>query len=208
MSPFETAMQEVLEGPRYDILTGRAIDYQQVIMEAIGRALISLLERIYLNMPDSPAYNLELITLIFVIVAALVLLGASTGLAYFFLRRRGRRATSEAATQALFDDIAQGRFSLSELLRLSREYEEKRQFRDAVRHSYIAVLVALDEKRTISVDKSKTNAQLARELNQAAPGLHSPFVAVVDMFHQSWFGLKTVEEEGYYSFRSKTEELL
>lgn len=208
MNPFYEAMQEVLERPQYDILTGRAVDYQQMIMEAIGRAIISLLEQVNLSMPDSASYNLQAITFIFVVIAALLLLAASMGITYFLLKRMGRKAKQEASVSALFDDIAHQRFTLSDLLRISREFEEKRQFRDAVRHHYIAVLVALNDKHAIQVDRSKTNAQLLKELASTAPALNESFVSVVDVFHSTWFGKKDIEEEAYRRFAACAEDFL
>jgi len=206
MNPFNEAMHEVLQRPQYDILTGRAVDYQRVIFEAIGRAIADLLSRIDIDLPGG--YNLQLITTVFIVVLALLLLGASIGLAYILLKRAGKKAQQELGVSALFDDIANKRFSLADLLRLSKEFEEKRQFRDAVRHHYIAVLVSLDDKRTIRVDKSKTNAQLARELADAAPALAGSFVSVVDVFHQTWFGMKVLGEDDYRSFAKSAEVLL
>ena len=208
MTPFYEALQEVLQRPQYDILTGRAIDYRQIIIDAINRTIISLLEGMSLHIPDSPDYNLGAITNVFIIVTALLLLGALTGVVYFILKRTGRNAAKEISVAAIFDDISNKRFTLGDLLRLSREYAEKKQFRFAVRHYYIAVLVALHDKKTIQVDKSKTNAQLTRELALAAPALSDPFISVVNVFQEAWFGKKEINVSQYYSFTACAEEIL
>ncbi|MCL2398290.1 MAG: DUF4129 domain-containing protein [Defluviitaleaceae bacterium] len=209
MTPFYRAMHEVLERPGYDILTGRAIDYQQVIIEAFGRAILNLLERINLATPHEPTYNPETITFIFVIATALLLLATSIGVTYMILKRRGQKAAQEMSSiSTLFDDIARKRFTLSDLLEDARKYAENGRFRDAVRHLYIAVLVALHDKKTIKVDKYKTNDQLARELALASPLLSEPFIAIVDVFHQTWFGKKGLEEEQYQHFAAVAEEIL
>jgi len=206
MNPFDQAMHEVLQRSQYDILTGRAIDYQRVIMEAMGRAIVSLLERVNVSMPGATAY--DSVTIIFITVAIVLLLATVMGIVYLLLKHRGQKERQEASVSALFDDIANKKFSLADLLRISREYEDKRQFRDAIRHNYIAVLVALNEKRTIQVDKSKTNAQLSQELEMAAPGLYGAFVPLVEVFHQTWFGRKHIEEENYRRFAAYAEEIL
>ena len=208
MSPFNEAMQEVLAGPKYDILTGRAVDHQQIIMEAIGRAIISMLEQVRLNIPDAGEYNLEAITFAFIIVAVVLFIGTVTGIAYIIIKRKNRRAKQKADVTAIFEDIVHKRFTLPELLRLSRECAGKNQLRDAVRYYYIAVLVALDDKRTIRVDKSKTNAQLSQEIAMAAPALSESFKAVIDVFQQTWFGFKAVDEIKYDKFSRNAEEIL
>ena len=208
MSRFYMAMQEVLERPQYDILTGRAVDYQQVIMEAISRAVLNLLERVRLRIPDSPVYNLEALTFFFVVAVALLLLGTSMGVTYVILKYRRKRVSHTASVAAIFDDIANKKFSLSDLLGMSQKYAEKDQLRDAVRYYYMAVLVALDDRRTIRVDKSKTNAQLARELSAAAPYLSEAYLSVVGVFEESWFGKKKVDEGRYRHFAAYAEEIL
>lgn len=203
-------MQEVLYWPQYDILTGRAIDYQQVLMEALGRAILNLLERINFNMPASGDYNLQAITTAFIIAAALLLLAASMAITYTLLTRKSRRAKRAADyfSKAVFEDISNKRFTLSDLLRIKEEYAQNDQFRDAVRYYYIAVLVALNDKKTIEVDKSKTNDQLAQDIKDAAPALFEPFTSVIDVFQRTWFGMKGMDEERYSRFAASAEKLL
>jgi len=209
MTSFYEAMHEVLQRPQYDILTGRAIDYRQIIIDALNRTLINLLEQLFSNMPDySPEYNLGAITNIFIVVTALLLLGAVIGIVYFILKRTGKNAAKEISLASVFDDISNKRFTLGDLLKLSRKYAEKNQFRDAVRHHYIAVLVALHDKQTIQVDKSKTNAQLTRELALAAPTLSDPFISIVDVFQETWFGRRSVDANQYHHFTVNAEEIL
>lgn len=208
MIPFDEAMYEVLARPKYDILTGRAVDYQQIIMEALGRAIIGLLDRVQLNVPDPGAYDLRAMTYVFVIVAAILLLGVAMGLTYIILKRRARRARQNSDISAIFEDIANKQYTLPQLLKKSREFADANQLREAVRCYYIAVLVSLENKRTIKVDKSKTNAQLIEEIAQKAPALSSYFALVVDLFQQSWFGFKPVDEDGYRKFTANAEEIL
>ena len=207
MSDFYIAMQEVLSRSQYDILTGRAVDYRQIIMEALGRAVISLLERVRLRIPDSTDYNVEVLIFTFIIAAALLLLGVSMALTYILLKRRRKRSTANSVA-TIFDDIAHKRFTLSDLLHTSQEYADKNQFRDAIRYYYIAVLVFLDDKRTIRVDKSKTNAQLARELQQAAPYISNSFISVVGVFEEAWFGHRAIDKERYGHFAINVDEIL
>ena len=208
MRPFYDAMYEVLAAPKYDILTGRAIDHQQVIIEALGRAILNLLERVNFGQLDAPVYNLGFLVNAFIIAAVLLLLGTAVVITYILITRRARMKRREADTADIFEDIANRRYTLSELLLMAQEYVNKNHYRDAVRYYYIAVLVALDDKRTISVDKSKTNAQLVQDMIKAAPDLTDPFISVVDIFQQVWFGGKAVDEYRYGLFVEKAEEIL
>lgn len=203
MNQFYESMHEVLAGPKYDILTGRSVDYQQLIMEAIGRTILGLLEQVRFNVPDPTSYNVRALAYIFVIVSGLLLLAAAMAITYIILKRRKGRTKQNAAVATIFDDIASRRFTLPELLSQVRLHAENNQLREAVRCYYIAVLISLDENRTIIVDKSKTNEQLTREIALAAPSLFEPFVSVVDVFQQSWFGFKMVDADAYERFEGE-----
>ena len=208
MSYFYDAMNEVLSRPHYDILTGRAVDHQQMIMEAIGRAVVGLIEQLQLNIPEYTEYNTDTLILIFAAVSALLLFGIAAWAVFIILRRRRKKTENTAHVSAIFDEIENKRYSLHDLIKASKQLAEKSQYRDAVRLKYIAVLVSLNEKRTIKVNKSKTNAQLARELGIAAPDLYNHFVAVADSFHKAWFGFKKIDEDKYTRFSFNAEGIL
>jgi len=205
-TPFYQAMQEVLERPKYDMLTGRSVDYWEIFWDAVGRAIINLLERITFNIPETD-YNLSFISTIFIIFTALLLLAVVIGLIFLYLRYRRKRDTKESSVATIFDDIANRRLDYSELLRISQEHAEKGQFREAVRHRYIASLVVLHEKKTISVDRSKTNSQLARELQEVAPSLSESFKMVIDTFHLTWFGQRDIDGTTFGDFILNAQKL-
>jgi len=211
MGDFYPAMQEVLLGRRYDVLTGRAIDYQQVIrdallnlLETIFREFLDLLRNLNFNVPDAMDYNVQAIAAVFLIVTGVLLALALFWIVYLLLKRRSKAAKAEASISSLFDDIANKRFTLADLLKISNEHAKNGQYREAVRHRYIAMLVNLNEKQMIRVEKHKTNAQLSYEIHTAFPALAKPFDTVVDIFQKSWFGLKPVD---YHDFILNAEEV-
>ena len=208
MSYFYEAMNEVLTRRHYDVLTGRAVDHRQIITEAIGRAVVSLLEQLQLHMPEYTGYNADTLIIIFAGASALLLFGITVRAIYIILKRRGKKIKTSSDVSAIFDDIENKKFSLTELLQISHKLAESNQFRDAVRLKYIAVLVSLDGKHIIHVKKSKTNAQLARELSAAAPHLFDPFTSIIGVFHEAWFGLKNTDKDSYARFAFNAEELL
>ena len=212
MGDFYQAMQEVLQRPRYDVLTGRAVDYQQLIreallsvVEAVFDAFINFLRRLNFAVPNAPNYNLQAITTVFLIVTGALLALALFGAVYFLMKRHGRAAKEKASLSNIFDDIANKRFSLADLLKISEEHAKNGQYREAIRHRYIAVLVILNDKQIIRVEKSKTNAQLSSELHSASPALAQSFDNVVDTFHRSWFGLKPVDYQDFILNAEKVE---
>ncbi|MCL2016055.1 MAG: DUF4129 domain-containing protein [Defluviitaleaceae bacterium] len=205
---FYDAMQSVLQRPRYDILTGRMIDVQEVVMDAVVRFVMHILDNITINLPESGSYNLDAILTVFIIVVALITLGIAVAIAYSLLKHQNKKIADNADISELFDNISKDKFSLADLLRLSNEYANQKNFRQAARHYYIAVLVSLNNQKTIAVDKSKTNFQLKRELTAAAPNLSEPFGTIVEVFQKSWFGRKPLNDEQYSHFTVNVEEIL
>jgi len=203
---FYQAMQEVLARPKYDLLTGRAINYWEIFWDAVGCAVLNLLEQITLNIPDTD-YNLNFISTLFIIFTVLLLLVVVIGSIYLYLRYRKKKDKGEQSIATIFDDIANRRLSYNDLLRISQKHAEKGQYREAVRNRYIASLVVLHEKKTISVDRSKTNSQLARELNEAVPSLTKSFKTVIDIFHLTWFGKKDIDSMAYGDFKANAQLL-
>ncbi|MCL1999606.1 MAG: hypothetical protein FWG65_12665 [Turicibacter sp.] len=200
---FEQAMREVLERSQYDILTGRAVDYRQVVIDAILNGIINLLERINFNIPEEAEYNLQAFALMFAIFAGILLFVVSMCVTYTLLKRRRK---SDEITSSIFDDIANKRLSLTDMMRLSKDYADRNNFREAVRYSYIAVLISLDDARIIRVDKSKTNAQLMQELKNHE--FSKSFDSVVDIFHKSWFGRKDIVATEYQDFQLSTQHIV
>lgn len=204
---FYEAMQEVLQRPAYDVLTGRTVDYQRVILDAIGRAIINILERIHIRTPEDTAYNVEFFALIFVITAAVLLLATAIGVAYYIIKQKNKNAERQVIS-SIFDDVANKNITLPQLLNDAKQYADTNQFREAVRCYYTAVLISLNDKRTIRVNKSKTNAQLVSELYEVAPALYEPFAEVVETFQQAWFGRKYVSDDRYKIFVARAEGVL
>jgi len=208
MNQFYDAMHEVLQGSQYDILTGRATDWQQVITEAIEDALIaffSQFDNFYWSTSQNQDYNLDAMIMAFRIVAIILLIAAVVGGIYWFLRRKRQAVRPSGNVADWFDDISQRKLSFYDLVRKSKECAANGEFRGAIRHRYLAVLVALHESNAIQVDKSKTNAQLAHELQKARPQLATPFGGVVEVFQQAWFGRKPLDEETWLNYQQFAE---
>jgi len=206
MIQFYEAMHEVLQRPQYDILTGRAVDWQQVITESIANALIAFFRR-FDDWTASPSreYNLDIMIYAFLIVAGILLLVSIVGGIYWFLRRKQRVVRPVSDVSEWFDDIAQRKLSFYDLVRKSQESAANGEYRSAIRHRYLAVLVALHESNAIQVDKSKTNSQLTYELQEARPQLATPFNGVIEIFQQAWFGRKPLDEETWLNYQQFAE---
>ncbi|MCL1988470.1 MAG: hypothetical protein FWG64_10965 [Firmicutes bacterium] len=209
MIQFNEAMHEVLQQPRYDMLTGRLVNYQEIIVNAIVNFIIFLIESLFPNigLPDGGNYNADTIITIFVIVGMLILFGIIVATLSFVMKSRAKKLVNSDISE-IFDSIAKEKFSLTDLIKLSKDYASQKDFRHAARYYYIAVLVSLNDNKTLKIDKSKTNFQLKREIATVAPNLSDSFVTIVDIFQKSWFGRKPLDDIQYTNFAANVEELL
>ncbi|MDR2752474.1 MAG: hypothetical protein LBC41_17605, partial [Clostridiales bacterium] len=87
--------------------------------------------------------------------------------------------------------------SPSDLINAAAAFWADGQPRDAARHVFAAVLLALDKSGALSIGVSKTNKQLAEELKRKAPKFLSSFKSVSNIFQIVWFGGKNLDEESF-----------
>ena len=210
MTPFNRTMLEVLGDARYDKLTGRSVDFRQIVNDAARALLRFIIEKLDIGFNELSGYNTDIFTYIFIAVGALLLAAASGALLRGYLRRRRMGAPRDMTVipDDVYGEIMRNRYGLEELLALSREHAGASRMREAVRYRFIAVLVGLNERQAIRIEKYKTNAQLLQELAAAAPALTGAFTETVDMFHYAWFGYKPVRPERYAAFIEKTDSLI
>ena len=201
---FEDALYEVLQGRRYDRLTGRAVDVPRIIAETIGDLVLRLLERLAINTGDGDGYNLDVIIIIFSVVTGVLIAVAGLMFLISFLKRRKSNVHDLAE---IFEELQQKRYTVADLLSLSQSYESTSR-RIAVRFRYIAALLALHEQQVIHIRPSSTNALILRELAAAAPDFREPFDYTADCFHRAWFGHKLVSDDVYARFVDSVKLLI
>ena len=105
----------------------------------------------------------------------------------------------------IFEELAGRNYTIEQLLALGRNAGSRRI---AIRYQYIAALLALDEKQTIYIRPSATNALILREIKNNAPHLTEPFSHMAETFHQAWFGHKPVSDEEFVRYNAAVEELI
>ena len=79
-------------------------------------------------------------------------------------------------------------------------------YREAVRHLYLSILLKLEENGVIPRDRSKTN----RELLTAIVGhdeIRQPLQSVIDIFEQVWYGVTEPDETTFHNYQRQIDEL-
>ena len=199
---FDEAIYEVLQTSRYDRLTGRSVDFRQVVGEWIERFIIWIISRLGFLFPDGSNVNTNAVAVIFVVVGGLLVIVAGIVLARNFLRSR---VVVRHDLRDVFEELANNKYTVVDLLELSRRADSRRV---AVRYRYIAALLALNERQIIIIEPSATNAIILRQVRESAAGLVPAFERVADVFHRAWFGNKNVSDEAFDGFVSAVDTLV
>jgi hypothetical protein len=204
MNIFDDAMYEVLQKSRYDKLTGRSLDIRGMAEDALVRLVEWVISKFEFNLPDNNNINTNMVAVFFVVAGGIVLMVT----AVLIIRNlHNRKKTVKKDLNGVFEEIAKKDLSAREWLALSQDYFNAGTHREAMRYRFIAVLVALNEKRLIRIEASKTNAQILNELVVSAPELVPSFSVITDCFHRSWFGYKTLYDSEFEKIAINTEAI-
>lgn len=199
---FYDARNEVLQTSRYDLLMGRRIDPRDRISEWFSDMLTRLFSNFNININLGESYNVDIISIAFVIVGVVLLIVAGIIL---FRSLRKSRTIQQHDLSDIFEEMAKKNYSVSELIQLSQNAPDKRF---AIRYRYIAALLALNEKQIIEIKPSATNAIILRQIQAASPALSPNFSYLADVFHRAWFGYKEVTDETYVKLTESVNILL
>jgi len=206
---FDTTMQYVLEQRKYDLLTGRAIDWREQIREQLVDALVSIFNNI--NIDLVPLFDSGSNEWVFGWISVLRIAGIVFAIGIlvwlvFFIRKLVRQRRKK--TEGIFQDIDTENSSPLELLKASVQKASTGNQRDAVRYCLAAILLALDQKKIYRISHTKTNRQILSELKQKTPSIHHNLAIIVDIFNMVWFGHKKMPEEQFKNYWQKASKIV
>ncbi len=84
--------------------------------------------------------------------------------------------------------------------------EESQDYRNAIRYLYLSSLLLLDERGLLRYDRTLTNREHLRQINNK-PQLVEALRPVVDTFDRVWYGFAPVDDVLYQTFRDDVEQL-
>jgi len=200
---FYDAMNQVLQTPPYDWLTGRRVEMITRIIEWLIDFLDNLFDRMDVEMDMSGSgYNLDILSVIFAAVGIVLII---VTVVVLFLTFRNRRKAEHHDLSDIFEELVRKNYTVAELVKLSNDSIERRF---AIRYRYIAAILALNEQQIIEIKPSATNAIILRQIKAAAPNLTSSFEHAAHTFHLAWFGYKEIQDPAYENFTKTVHSIL
>ncbi|MCT3923766.1 DUF4129 domain-containing protein [Elizabethkingia anophelis] len=87
---------------------------------------------------------------------------------------------------------------------LIKNYEEKKEYRSAIRYQFLYLLKLMTDKNMLEWDPEKTNRDYTRMLSGNA--LQSDFQKLSFVFENVWYGERTIGENEYAIFRKQYQQ--
>lgn len=159
---------------------------------------MGILEKLFSNIRINPNFlrgkasgavtivKIVIVCFIVVLVVLLIIVGVK-----IFLRIRSNKKLQEEDD----DEIASFVENTDVPLTLAQKYENEGNFRFAFRYLYIALLINLNTREIIHIEKAKTNRQYIREIRENKPEIIDNFVPFTEAFAFYWYGKRTIDKE-------------
>ncbi|MYY25512.1 DUF4129 domain-containing protein [Elizabethkingia anophelis] len=87
---------------------------------------------------------------------------------------------------------------------LIKNYEDKKEYRSAIRYQFLYLLKLMTDKNMLELDPEKTNRDYIRMLSGNA--LQSDFQKLSFVFENVWYGERTIGENEYTIFRKQYQQ--
>ena len=188
---FDQAMTEVLERSRYNYLTDRGFNIRAAVSDAFERLIEFLLYQLNFVFPEISEIDNNLLSAIFIVP---VVIAASIAIVYIF--RRVKRQEKSFQLDDIFEEVRSRRYTVSELLALSRQAAEQRA---SIRFMFIAIILSLDERRIIEITPSATSALIGRQIMANRPAMLDAHRLVASTYERAWFGKKLVNDANFHA---------
>jgi hypothetical protein len=107
----------------------------------------------------------------------------------------------------LFGTVIGDLVTPDDMMNKSREYEKAGDLRNAVKFSFIGLLLLMQCSNVIYLDESKTNRELLNDLRKKNWYLSEPFTNIVNTFDACWYGHKELDEIQYKAWSHEIEDV-
>jgi hypothetical protein len=91
-------------------------------------------------------------------------------------------------------------------LRRAQSLSRGGDYRSAVRFLYLSSLLLLEERGLLRYDRSKTNREVLRSVDDQ-PGLQQPLKNVVEVFDQVWYGYQPLDQDTYEQYEADVQQI-
>lgn len=199
---FDKAVSQVLNKAEYRRLNRDYIDITDRIRNMIKEWIEVWLEKFF-NVGDKLGTSAFGISNGIVIVGAIVLVILVIAL---FLSMR-KIVGKNKKVKTIYGEEINSTTTAEGLRDKAREYKNHGNYREAIRISFISLLLKMSEKNLLYLDETKTNGEMVSMLENNGFAYSGLFKNLTYLFNEVWFGHKKIYEDEYSIWEMKMEEL-
>jgi len=198
---FDEAVAGALADPKYNALTGRVPDFNDRAKETAAalfeKYVVPFLERLsFGGVSGGSALNSVFIIILIILLIALI----------FFTAKSVKKKIKIKPPEIFYGETSG--MTRDGLLAGARASAENKNYGEAVRLGYLALLHALNEFGAIKLRDSMTNGQLAADLKSGSPEAHELFLSAAKTFDGARFGNKKINSAGYENARESNAAII
>lgn len=185
------------KGPEFDYTT---VKPRESLWEKIQRRLIKILRSIFGD--KMPQKTNELVAILFRVLAVIIVGLVLYFLISYLLSKDGNFIFGKKNKKVNINDcdLNENIHEINFPASIS-DYEQKKDFRSAVRYQYLYVLKKLADKKLIEWNPEKTNKDYVAEYSVSAS--KEQFRELSYIFDYVWYGEFDLNEESYRQFKTK-----
>lgn len=186
----------ILEKPEFQWQTREKSPFSQKVEQLLSE-IRNFLARL---LPENGiTLNIDFSILYYILTAVLLVF-----LIRFFFTQAQGSLINEARLQST--EIGDEVISADTALKRAQEFSTKGDHRTAVRYLYLSALLYLEERKILRYDKTKTNREYLVSVEKF-PNLSSPFNNIVEIFDQTWYGVREIDEDTFIAYEEDVAEL-
>lgn len=164
---------------------------KEIIKDFLKKNRVNDYEMKKVNIDDENVLAIKIIAIVF-ILALIIFIAIKI---FFSIRKNAKNKKQE-----IEDDIESVIFKMKdfeEIEKQSKEMYENGNYKIALRLLYISMLLYLNKKNIIKINKSKTNRQYLYELKDSNYIYYENVDKFTDAFNYFWYGNNNIDKNGF-----------
>ena len=195
---FDDAVKIVLSRPEYANLKSALEDIIQNIKEWFISLLIKFFTNLFSGLGAVKPISGALSTIFIVVALTLIV-----GIIVFIAIKINKSFEKKGKIKEILGERIDGRTTPETLKAKAKAFEEKEDYRNAIRYDFIALLLLMHEKNVLYLDETRTNEENYSYLNRIKFPKLSEFHYAMEAFNSTWYGYKTCGRDGYGKWSEK-----
>ncbi|HEY5563239.1 MAG TPA: hypothetical protein VIK72_16085 [Clostridiaceae bacterium] len=189
---FQNALGKILQGPEYKSIRIFKEDYIQELKDYLSKMILNIIKKIISNMDTAKAVSGTLST-IFIIIGLLMIIS----IIILIVIKFNKTLSHKTKLREILGEKIDNRTSPKSLRSRGEAFANQDDYRQAIRFSFIALLLLMHEENLLYLDETKTNEEIYNYLKKSNFSKLMIFKALINDFNENWYGHKVWNKKLY-----------